>query len=261
MDQHLRSFTFLGTGTSVGVPMLGCECAVCQSPDPHNHRYRCSVLLRLPQGRILIDTAPELRLQLLREHVGFVHAVLFTHYHADHLFGLDDLRPMSRQLGGPVPLYCTADVEGKIRTTFSYAFGPQAEQLTAGMIPKLTFQRITSDPFTAVGERITPIPMHHGYFDVFGFRIGDVAYCTDVNKIPRESWPRLEGLRVLVLDALRPQPHMAHFGLHEALDVIDQFRPERAYLTHMNHEMDHETINQQLPPHVRLAYDGLSFPF
>jgi phosphoribosyl 1,2-cyclic phosphate phosphodiesterase len=261
MDSDVRSFTFLGTGTSVGVPMLGCECAVCQSTDPHNNRYRCSVLLRLPQGRILIDTPPELRLQLLRERVGFVHAVLFTHYHADHLFGLDDLRPMSRQLGGPVPLYCTADVEGKIRTTFSYAFGPQAERLTAGMIPKLVFQRITTDPFVVLGEAITPILLQHNYFDVFGFRVGDVAYCTDVNKIPRESWPRLEGLRVLVLDALRPEPHMAHFGLNEALDVIAQFQPEQAYLTHMNHEMDHDTINSQLPPNVRLAYDGLSFAF
>ena len=139
----------------------------------------CSDTLR----RILIDTPPELRLQCLRERVGFVHAVLFTHYHADHLFGLDDLRPMSRQLGGPVPLYCTADVEGKIRTTFSYAFGPQAEQLTAGMIPKLLFQRITTEPFVVLGETITPILLQHNYFDVFGFRIGDVAYCTDVNKI------------------------------------------------------------------------------
>src|SRR4051812_16144927 len=179
-----RTFTFLGTGTSVGVPMLGCDCAVCRSPDPRNHRYRCAALVRTPQGRLLIDTPPELRLQLLRERVGFVHAVLFTHYHADHLFGLDDLRPMPRQLGGPVPLYCTGEVEGKIRQSFSYAFGPQAEQLTAGYIPKLTFRRIDASPFTAVGEHITPIPLLHGHFDVFGFRVGDVAYCTDVNEIP-----------------------------------------------------------------------------
>jgi phosphoribosyl 1,2-cyclic phosphate phosphodiesterase len=261
MDQHGRSFTFLGTGTSVGVPMLGCDCAVCTSTDPRNQRYRCGVLLRTPQGRILIDTPPELRLQLLREHVGFVHAVLFTHYHADHLFGLDDLRPMSRLLGGPVPLYCTGDVEGKIRSTFSYAFGPHAEQLSAGYIPKLTFHRITAEPFVAVGELITPIPLNHGYFDVFGFRIGDVAYCTDVSEIPRASWPRLEGLRVLVLDALRPQPHPAHFGLDQALDAIAQFRPEQAYLTHMSHEMDYATVGKYLPANVQMAYDGLSFAF
>jgi phosphoribosyl 1,2-cyclic phosphate phosphodiesterase len=256
-----RSFTFLGTGTSVGVPMLGCDCAVCTSANPKNQRYRCSVLLRVPQGRILIDTPPELRLQLLREHVGFVHAVLFTHYHADHLFGLDDLRPMGRLLGGPVPLYCTAEVEGKIRGTFSYAFGPAAEQLSAGMIPKLTFRRITDEPFHVLDEIVTPIPLNHGHFDVYGFRIGDVAYCTDVSEIPRSSWPLLQGLRVLVIDALRPNPHPAHFGLNQALDAIEQFRPERAYLTHTSHDMDYDKVNASLPPHVRMAYDGLTFAF
>jgi phosphoribosyl 1,2-cyclic phosphate phosphodiesterase len=256
-----RTFTFLGTGTSMGVPMIGCDCAVCRSDDPHNHRYRCAVLIRAPGGNILIDTPPELRLQLLRERVGLIHAALFTHYHADHLFGLDDLRPVPRLLGAPVPLYCTAEVEGKIRQAFSYAFGPRADELPSGMIPKLVFRRITTEPFEAVGERITPIPLIHAHFDVFGFRIGDVAYCTDVNEIPRSSWPLLEDLQVLVLDALRHRPHPAHFGLGQALDVIDQFRPRQAYLTHMSHEMDHKTVNRELPAHVRLAYDGLGFPF
>jgi phosphoribosyl 1,2-cyclic phosphate phosphodiesterase len=256
-----RTFTFLGTGTSVGVPMIGCDCAVCRSEDPRNHRYRCAVLIRTPHGNILIDTPPELRLQLLRENVRLIHAVLFTHYHADHLFGLDDLRPVSRYLDRPVPIYCTAEVEGKIRASFSYAFGPEAEHLPAGMIPKLVFERITTAPFEVLGEQVVPIPLIHAHFDVFGFRIGDVAYCTDVNKIPRESWPRLEGLRVLVLDTLRLQPHPAHFGLDQALDVIAQFRPQRAYLTHLSHEMDHETISRRLPPNVELAYDGLRFDF
>ncbi len=256
-----RTFTFLGTGTSVGVPMLGCDCAVCRSPDPRNQRYRCAVLIGTPAGNILIDTPPELRLQLLRARASKIHAVLYTHYHADHLFGLDDLRPVPRLIGGPVPLYCTADVEGKIRASFAYAFGPAAEQLGPGFIPKLTFRRITTDPFEVLGQTVTPVPLVHAHFDVFGFRLGDVAYCTDVNHIPRESWPRLEGLRVLVLDALRPEPHPAHFGLDQALDVIAQFRPERAYLTHMSHEMDHEAISQGLPPRVELAYDGLSFAF
>src|SRR5262245_60091819 len=131
-----RTFTFLGTGTSVGVPMVGCECRVCRSPDPRNQRYRCSVLIRLPQGNILVDTAPELRLQLLRERVGVVHAVLYTHYHADHLFGLDDLRPVAKNLGQSVPLYCTGEVEGKIRAAYAYCFGPEADTLSAGFIPK-----------------------------------------------------------------------------------------------------------------------------
>lgn len=256
-----RTFTFLGTGTSVGVPMVGCDCSVCQSPNPHNQRYRCSVFVRTPAGNILIDTPPELRLQLLRERIKIVHAVLFTHYHADHLFGLDDLRPIARTLGGPVPLYCTGEVEGKIRAAYSYVFAPSADNLPAGMIPKLRFQRITADPFRVLEEQIVPIPMVHGHFDVFGFRIGDVAYCTDVNEIPRTSWPRLEGLQVLILDALRPKPHPAHFGLVQALDVISQFRPKRAYLTHLSHDMDPAVISPRLPANVELAYDGLSFEF
>jgi phosphoribosyl 1,2-cyclic phosphate phosphodiesterase len=256
-----RTFIFLGTGTSVGVPMIGCDCPVCRSPDPHNHRYRCAVLIRTPEGNLLIDTPPELRLQLIRENVGVVHAVLYTHYHADHLFGLDDLRPVPHRLGGPVPLYCTAEVEGKIRTAFWYAFGPEAEGLSAGFVPKLTFRRITAEPFIVLGERVIPIPLEHAHFDVFGFRVGDVAYCTDVSRIPRDSWPKLEGLDVLVLDALRPRTHIAHFGLDDALEVIERLRPRQAYLTHTSHELEYEVTNARLPPNVRMAYDGLRFAF
>jgi phosphoribosyl 1,2-cyclic phosphate phosphodiesterase len=256
-----RTFTFLGTGTSVGVPMIGCECAVCRSTNPRNQRYRCSVLIRTPQGNLLIDTPPELRLQLLRERVGLVHAVLFTHYHADHLYGLDDLRPIPKLLNGPVPLYCTAEVERIIRQVFSYAFRPETLQTPIGYLPQLVFQRITDEPFLVLGQRVVPIPLIHAHFDVFGFRIDDVAYCTDVNRIPDESWPRLEGLRVLVIDALRYQPHSAHFSLNEALEVIDRVKPARAFLTHMSHDIDHDPVNRQLPPNVELAYDGLTFEF
>ncbi|MCC6418088.1 MAG: MBL fold metallo-hydrolase [Gemmataceae bacterium] len=256
-----RTFTFLGTGTSVGVPMVGCDCAVCTSTDPHNHRHRCAVLIATPDGNILIDTPPELRLQLIREKIKVIHAVLYTHFHADHVFGLDDLRPIPRYLGGPVPLYCTQEVEGKLRQSFAYAFSAAAEQLPVGYLPKLVFQRITEAPFLVLGQRVTPIPLVHAHWDVFGFRIGDVAYCTDVNKIPRASWPLLEGLDVLVLDALRFKPHPGHFSLSEALDVVEKFRPRRAYFTHMSHEIDHATVNRQLPPGVQLAYDGLKFDF
>jgi len=256
-----RTFTFLGTGTSVGVPMLGCECAVCRSTNPRNQRYRCAVLIGTPQGNLLIDTPPELRLQLLRERVRLVSAVLFTHYHADHLFGLDDLRPFPRHLGGPMPLYCAGDVEAKIRETFSYAFAPEADHLSAAAIPKLTIRRITAEPFEVLGQRVVPIPLLHAHFSVFGFRIDDVAYCTDVNYIPEGSWPLLRGLRVLVLDALRPRPHAAHFGLDEALAVIERVKPARAYLTHMAHELEHEETNRRLPRGVELAYDGLKFDF
>jgi len=255
----MRTFTFLGTGTSVGVPMIGCDCAVCKSGHPRNQRYRCAVLVRTPTGNILIDTPPELRLQLLREDVSVVHAVLFTHYHADHLFGLDDLRPVARHLGGPVPLYCTGEVEGKIRASFAYAFAEP--ESSGGYLPKLAFQRITTAPFEVIGEQVTPIPLEHAWFTVYGFRIGDVAYCTDVSAIPRDSWPLLEGLDVLVIDALRNDPHPAHFGLGQALDAIEKLRPKRAYLTHMSHELDYEALNPSLPPNVEMAYDGLTFAF
>jgi phosphoribosyl 1,2-cyclic phosphate phosphodiesterase len=255
-----RVFTFLGTGTSAGVPMVGCDCEVCRSPDPRNQRYRCSVLITTLAGNLLIDTSPELRLQLLRAGVKIVHAVVFTHYHADHLFGLDDVRPLPRLLGGPVPLYCTAEVEDVIRRTFPYAFAGSGEK-PMGYVPQLEFHRIGEEPFTVLGQRLTPIALEHAWFQVLGFRIGDVAYCTDVSAIPERSWPRLEGLDVLVLDALRFKPHPAHLSINEALAVIERLRPRRALLTHMSHDIDHESVSRMLPPGVELAYDGLRFEF
>ncbi len=255
-----RRFIFLGTGTSVGVPMLGCLCPVCRSPDPRNTRYRCAVLIRTGRGNILIDTPPELRLQLLRAGVGIVHAVLFTHYHADHLFGLDDVRPFPRQLGGPVPLYCAPETEQKIRQAFAYAFDPQAHSQSL-YVPQLDFRSIGTAPFSVLGETFVPVPLRHAQFDVLGFRIGRVAYCTDVNAIPALSWPLLEDLDTLVLDALRPKRHPGHFSLEEALEVVARVKPRRAYFTHMSHELEHEATNRRLPQGVELAYDGLSFEF
>lgn len=261
MPHSPYTFTFLGTGASMGVPVVGCNCIVCTSQDPRNQRNRCSVLIRMPQGNLLIDTPPELRLQLLRAKVPYVHAVLFTHYHADHVMGLDDLRPMPRHLGKAVPMYCTHDVERSLRQMFYYAFAANVESLPAGFLPKLTFNNIGDQPFTVLEETITPIELIHAHFPVLGFRIRDVAYCTDVNKIPRESWPKLEGLKVLILDALREKPHPGHFSIDEALEVVETVRPERAYFTHMSHELEHDETNRRLPENVQLAYDGLSFTF
>lgn len=241
--------------------MVGCGCDVCTSTDPHNHRYRTGILIRLPEGNLLIDTPPELRLQLLRENVKVVHAVLYTHYHADHLFGLDDLRPIPKYLNGPVPLYCTAEVEQKIRQTFAYAFAADVRNLHMNYLPQLVFERIDRRPFSVLGQSVIPIPLIHAQFAVFGYRFDDIAFCTDVSQIPPESWPLLEGLRVLVLDALRLKPHPAHFNVEQALAVIERLQPQQAYLTHISHDLDHETINRQLPPGVELAYDGLSFDF
>jgi phosphoribosyl 1,2-cyclic phosphate phosphodiesterase len=251
---------FLGTGTSVGVPAIGCGCAVCSSANPRNKRTRCSVILGLPGGNLLIDTSPDLRQQLLREHIGLVHAVLYTHEHADHIFGLDDLRLMQFYLGGPVPLYCEPEVEHRIRKSFDYAFRP-ADGLHKGAIPQLVFRGIGLEPFDVLGTRATPMRLLHGpTVPVLGFRFGNVAYCTDVNAIPPESLERLRGLDVLVLDCLRPEPHATHFGLSEALAVVRELRPRRTLLTHLSHHFDHDATSAALPPGVELAYDGLEAP-
>lgn len=257
-----RTFTFLGTGTSVGVPMIGCDCHVCRSPNPKNHRYRSSALVEAPGGTILIDTTPELRLQLVRAGVRLVHSVLYTHYHADHLFGLDDVRLFPMLLGGPLPIFCAADTEEVIRRAFAYAFHPGNDDLPAGVLPRLEFRRIDDRPFEVLGETVTPIPFTHGRFHVYGFRIGGVAYCTDVSGVPDRSWPLLEGLDVLILGALRPgKPHPSHFSVEQALDVIARVKPRQAYLTHMAHTIEHDAVSATLPPNVALGYDGLAFRF
>lgn len=251
---------FLGTGTSVGVPVPGCDCATCLSSDPRNNRLRCGLALGLPGGNLLIDTPTDLRSQLLRERIGIVHAVLFTHEHADHLFGLDDLRLFPYYLGHKLPLYCEERVEQRIRRSFDYAFAEDVDSLHAGAVPQLTFTRISTAPFETLGARITPIRLLHGRLQVLGFRFGNVAYCTDTNKIPDESWPLLEGLDLLILDALRPKPHATHFSLDEAIAAAERVRPKRTLLTHMSHELEHEATQARLPPGVELAYDGLKVP-
>ena len=205
---------------------------------------------------MLFDTPPDLRAQLLREDVGVIHSVVFTHEHADHIFGLDDLRLFPFYLGHPVPLYCEESVEKRLRHSFDYAFTDR-EQTHPGAIPQLEIRRITTAPFEALGAKVIPIRLQHGpRFEVLGFRLGSVAYCTDTNQIPDESWSLLEGLDVLVLDALRTRPHPTHFSLDEAVAVVERLRPKSAYFTHICHELDHETTNQQLPDGMALAHDG-----
>ncbi len=250
----------LGTGTSVGVPMIGCGCPVCRSTNPRNRRTRCSALLGLPEGNLLIDTSPDLRHQLLREQIGLVHAVLYTHEHADHIFGLDDLRLMQFHLGGPVPLYCEPVVEERIRKSYDYAFQETAE-LHAGAVPQLTFRRIGLQPFDVLGTHVIPIRLQHGQrFEVLGFRFGNVAYCTDVNAVPNASLDKLRGLDVLILDALRPSGHATHFSLEEAVEVANKLAPKQTYFTHMSHELEIEATNAMLPPGMALAYDGMRVP-
>ncbi|MCC7475898.1 MAG: MBL fold metallo-hydrolase [Pirellulales bacterium] len=253
-------FILLGTGTSVGVPMIGCNCPVCVSDDPRNQRTRTSAIVGLPEGNLLIDSSPDLRQQLLRQRVGIVHAVLYTHEHADHVYGLDDLRLMQFYLNGPVPLYCEPRVEHRIRKSFDYAFNPEV-RTHDGATPQITFQTIGLEPFDVLGARIIPIRMQHGpRFEVLGFRFGNVAYCTDTNYIPPESMKLLSGLDVLILDALRAHNHATHFSLDQAIEVARQLDARQTYFTHMSHELDHETTNASLPPRMSLAHDGLTTP-
>ena len=253
-------FILLGTGTSVGVPAIGCACDVCQSTNPKNKRTRCSAILGLPGGNLLIDTAPDLRTQLLREGIGIAHAVLYTHEHADHIFGLDDLRLFPFRLNGPVPLYCEEIVEDRIRRSFDYAFktGPLTHP---GAIPQLEFRRIGLEPFETLGVEVRPLRLLHGpNYQVLGFRIGNIAYCTDTSAVPEASYATLAGCEVLILDTLRAEPHPTHLHIAAALKIIERVQPKQAFLTHVAHELDHDRCNADLPSGVELAYDGLSLP-
>ena len=256
-----RELILLGTGTSHGVPIIGCHCAVCESTDPRNNRTRTGVAVKTPQGTFLIDTSPELRIQLLRERIDLVHAVIYTHSHADHLFGLDDLRLFGYRLKHAVPLYCEEIVEQQIRAAYAYAFGPIDPELHYGAVPQLELRRIGLEPFEMLGEQVQPIRLMHGKLPVLGFRIGNVAFCTDVSFIPEESWPLLEGLDVLILDALRDEPHATHFGIPQALEVVDRVRPKQTYLTHVSHYLEYTETNARLPAGVQLSHDGLKIPY
>jgi phosphoribosyl 1,2-cyclic phosphate phosphodiesterase len=250
---------FLGTGTSVGVPVIGCDCPICTSDDPRNQRTRCSLVLGLPEGNLLVDTTPDLRTQLLRERIGRIDSTLFTHDHADHLFGLDDLRIFPHYLGHSMPVYCEEQVEARIRKSFDYAFTEEGKTYGGG-VPQIEFHRIGLEPFEVLGQHVTPLRLWHGKFRVLGFRFGNVAYCTDTNGVPEESWSLLEGLDVLILDALRPRPHSTHFSLEQAVTVAERLKPKRTLFTHMSHELEHAASNAQLPASMELAYDGLRIP-
>ncbi|MEM6691572.1 MAG: MBL fold metallo-hydrolase [Planctomycetota bacterium] len=257
-DPSRAEVVFLGTGTSVGVPVIGCKCDVCRGGDPRNQRTRCSILVRLAEGNLLVDTPPDLRMQLLREDVDLVHAVVYTHEHADHIFGLDDVRLFPFRLGNAVPLFCEEKVEDRIRRSYDYAFIDRVET-HPGARPKLEFRRIDrNESFTVLGARLTPIPMLHGpQFEVLGFRIGDFAYCTDTNHIPDESIERLKCVKTLVIGALRETPHPTHFNLQEATEVAKRVGADRTLLTHTGCHLDYHKTNAALPDGVEMAYDSL----
>ncbi len=247
--------TFLGTGTSAGVPMIGCTCAVCRSTDPRDRRLRPSIHVDV-QGRaaILVDTGPDLRQQVLTHGVARVDAVLFTHSHADHILGFDEIRRFNVVQGGPIPCYATRDAWESIRRMFYYVFDGLPRQ--GGGIPKIDAHDIEG-PFTIAGVHVLPVPLLHGRLPILGFRFGSFAYLTDCSAIPDDSWPLVAGVDTLVIDALRDKKHSTHFTIAEALDAIARIAPRRAYLTHMAHDLGHAGTNARLPAGVELAYDGL----
>jgi phosphoribosyl 1,2-cyclic phosphate phosphodiesterase len=247
--------TFLGTGTSSGVPMIGCRCAVCTSSDPRDRRLRPSIFVSVPRhAEILVDTTPDFRQQAITHGIARIDAILFTHSHADHILGLDDIRRFNFMQGGPIPCYATDVTWADIRRTFHYAFDGIAR--LGGGVPRIDTHVITG-PLIVGGVRIVPVPLWHGDAPILGFRFGSFAYLTDCNRLDDGAWPLIEGIDVLVVDGLRDKPHPTHFTVAEATAIVERVRPRRAFLTHMSHDLGHAATNARLPAPVELAYDGL----
>jgi phosphoribosyl 1,2-cyclic phosphate phosphodiesterase len=260
-DPCATEMVIMGSGTSMGVPIVGCRCSVCLSNNPRNRRTRTGVLVRAPEGEFIIDAGPELRFQLIRERATIVRAALMTHAHADHILGIDDLRIFGYQLNEAIPIFCEPTVEEQLRTTFAYAFTDPATHSHQFAVPKLRFETITAgQSFSLLGLPVETLRLKHGDLPTLGFRIGNVAFCTDVSTIPAETKDRLRGLDVLVLDALRPEPHPTHLHVDAAITLIRQLQPRLAYLTHMSHDLDYDHLRNTLPSGIEPAFDGLKIP-
>jgi phosphoribosyl 1,2-cyclic phosphate phosphodiesterase len=245
--------TMMGSGTSTGVPVIGCTCPVCTSANPRNRRLRPGLKLEIGDRVVLVDTPPDLREQALRFGLPRVDAVVFTHPHADHIFGLDDVRIFNFRQQAPIPCYGSAETLRALRRVFAYVF---EEGQAGGGKPQL--ELITVDRrFPLCGIEVVPIPVWHGEIEVYGYRFGDFAYVTDCNAIPERSFELLAGVRTLVLDALRYRPHSTHFSVHEALEAAARIGAERTVLTHIAHEIDHDAPAEPLPRGVEFGYDGL----
>ena len=247
--------TFLGTGTSSGVPVIGCDCDVCRSTDPRDARLRPSIFVDVPdRAKILVDTGSDFRQQALRHEIRRIDAVLVTHAHADHILGLDEIRRYNHMQRGAIPFFANDEAWETLKKTFFYVF--DGVQRLGGGVPKIEERRVDG-PFDVAGVRIVPVPLWHGHLPILGFRFGNFAYLTDCNVIPEESWPLLEGLDLLCVDALRDKKHTTHFTVDEAVAVVERLRPRQAWLTHMSHDLAHAATNARLPQGVELAYDGL----
>ncbi|WP_263409995.1 MBL fold metallo-hydrolase [Terriglobus tenax] len=257
------TLTFLGTGTSMGVPTLGCGCAVCASAvdgtQPRNRRTRTSARIEFNSRTVLIDTGQDFHVQAVREKITQVDAVLYTHGHADHILGMDDLRPLS--FANPIPLYADEETAATIERIFEYTFRKQDRYTTSA---RVEMHRVSTAPGTQVelfGAAFQRIPVQHGRQTITGWRFGKAAYLTDLSSLPEESFPLLEDLDILILDALRRAPHPSHSNLENSIALAKRIQPRQAFFTHISHDLDHDTINAELPPNIRMAYDGLQVPF
>ncbi len=257
-DNRLR-VTVLGSGTSMGVPTLGCRCAVCRSTNPRDNRTRPSILLSRGERNVVIDTTPDFRFQALRAGLGRLDAVVFTHPHADHIMGFDDIRPFNMRQKAAMPVYGSADTLAMVRRTFAYAFDDAPAVST---IPQVQLHPIHG-PFELLGTTLEPVPALHGEMSVLGFRFGHAAYLTDFSSLPAASKELLRDLDDFVLDALRDTPHPMHQSVEQALALVAELAPRRAWFTHIAHDLPHDETNARLAargfPHVQLSYDGLSF--
>jgi phosphoribosyl 1,2-cyclic phosphate phosphodiesterase len=252
------TLTVLGSGTSMGVPTLGCSCAVCHSTDPRDKRTRPSIMIEYAGKVVLVDTTPDFYVQAIRERITRVDAVLYTHTHADHILGIDDLRPLSyAHKPKRLPLYARPDAAAFLRRMFSYIFD---EGYKYGGLPLLELRPIDG-PVELFGAQFEPVRLIHGEVEIYGYRFGTAAYLTDHSEIPQASFHQLEGLDILFLDALRHKPHPTHSTVENSLRVVERVKAKRAFFTHICHDLPHEATNATLPPHVRLAHDGLKLEF
>jgi phosphoribosyl 1,2-cyclic phosphate phosphodiesterase len=251
------SIVVLGSGTSVGVPMIGCHCKVCSSLDPRDKRLRPSVLIRFGPHRVLIDTSPDFRYQALRSGLERLDAILYTHSHADHILGLDDVRPFNFMQRNEIPIYGSPETLAVIERTFRYVF---EDEPTESSKPQIVPRAFDHNPIPIAGLDFQPIRLEHGQGPVHGFRFGDCAYLTDHSAIPPGAAHELEGLDVLFLDALRHNPHPTHSTIEQSLRTVGLLKPKRAFFTHISHDLSHATVEARLPSGVRLAFDGLEIP-
>ena len=252
--------TVLGSGTSSGVPVIGCDCKICQSEDPKNQRLRSSSLFECDDKVILIDTTPDLRFQALRENIKRIDAVLFTHIHADHTHGIDELRLYNAYQKSEIPAFGDKGTISHLEKTFSYIFKPSTTTPYPSLIPRLVGNPIATDKaFDFKGVQILPIPCHHGpKWMTTNYRIGNIAWLTDTSEIPEESYAKLQNLEYLFVDGLRHKPHPTHFHLEKALAAAKRIQAKKTYLIHLAHDYDHHEMNEKLPESIELAYDGLS---